>query len=81
MISSSVPRPSNNHPFGIRPATPDDIAKVRDLLVSTWHSTYDSLLDVEQVTDTTDRWHALDVLAEQAASPVRPSLWPVETPR
>ncbi len=55
--------------FVIRPATSDDIGKVRNLLVATWHDTYDSLLGVERVTETTNRWHALDVLTTQAARP------------
>ena len=53
----------------IRPAMPDDIGQVRSLLVATWHDTYDGLLGVERVTDTTDQWHALDVLATQSARP------------
>jgi hypothetical protein len=53
----------------IQPATSDDIGKVRNLLVATWHDTYDSLLGVEQVTKTTNQWHALDVLATQATRP------------
>ena len=53
----------------IRPAMPDDIGEVRKLLVATWHDTYDSLLGVERVTETTNQWHALDVLATQAAHP------------
>lgn len=53
----------------IRPATSDDIGEVRNLLVATWHDTYDSLLGVERVTETTNRWHALEVLATQAARP------------
>ena len=59
----------NHRHIVIRPATPDDIGKVRSLLVATWHDTYDGLLGVERVTDTTDRWHALDVLATQSARP------------
>ncbi len=55
--------------FVIRPATPDDIGKVRSLLVATWHDTYDGLLGVERVTETTNRWHALEVLAMQSARP------------
>ena len=59
----------NHRHIVIRPATPDDIGKVRSLLVATWHDTYDGLLGVERVTDTTDRWHALDVLTMQSARP------------
>ena len=53
----------------IRPATSDDVGQVRNLLVATWHDTYDSLLGVERVTETTNQWHALDVLEAQAARP------------
>ena len=53
----------------IRPATSDDIGKVRNLLVATWHDTYDDLLGAERVTETTNQWHALDVLTTQAARP------------
>ena len=53
----------------IRPATSDDIGKVRNLLVATWHDMYDGLLGVERVTETTNQWHALDVLTTQAARP------------
>jgi len=59
----------NNHGFVIRPGTSNDIGEVRNLLVSTWHDTYDSLLGVERVTKTTNEWHALDVLATQAVRP------------
>ena len=64
-------RSSNNTDLHImiRPATLDDIGQVRNLLVATWHDTYDSLLGVERVTETTNQWHALDVLAAQAARP------------
>ena len=58
-----------DHHIMIRPATPDDISKVRNLLVATWHDTYDSLLGFERVTEMTNEWHALDVLATQAARP------------
>ena len=58
-----------DHHIMIRPATSEDIGQVRNLLVATWHDTYDSLLGVERVTETTSQWHALDVLAAQAARP------------
>jgi ribosomal protein S18 acetylase RimI-like enzyme len=53
----------------IRPATLDDIGRVRNLLVATWHDTYDGLLGVDRVTETTNQWHAVDVLTTQAACP------------
>jgi ribosomal protein S18 acetylase RimI-like enzyme len=49
----------------IRPATHDDLGAVRRLLVETWHDTFDPLLGRERVTEITDRWHAVDVLARQ----------------
>ena len=50
---------------------------VRDLLVETWHDTYDAIYGVERVTEITNEWHALDALW-RAASSVRltPSSWP-----
>ena len=60
---------TNNYYFVIRPATSNDIGKVRNLLVATWHDTYDSLLGVERVTTTTNEWHAMSVLAAQAVRP------------
>ena len=59
----------NKRQFVIRLATPDDIGKVRSLLVATWHDTYDGLLGADRVTGTTDQWHALDVLTTQSARP------------
>jgi ribosomal protein S18 acetylase RimI-like enzyme len=51
--------------FVIRPAAPGDLPAIRDLLVGTWHATYDRLLGREKVTEVTDRWHSLSNLAEQ----------------
>jgi GNAT superfamily N-acetyltransferase len=47
----------------IRPARADDLSAVRDLLVETWHDTYDAIYGVEQVTAITADWHALPNLA------------------
>jgi ribosomal protein S18 acetylase RimI-like enzyme len=58
-----------NTSIKIRPATLDDISNVRNLLVASWHDTYDSLLGVERVTEMTNQWHAMDVLAAQAVRP------------
>ncbi len=54
----------------IRLAEPGDVAAIRDLLVRTWHDTYDALLGAERVKDITDRWHSLDSLTRQLASPL-----------
>src|SRR3954453_17756390 len=47
----------------ILPAGAADLPEVRDLLVETWHATYDSILGPEQVTAITDDWHSLPALA------------------
>ncbi len=52
-------------PAVIREAVAADAAAVRDLLVKTWHDTYDELMGTEKVTEITSRWHAKDVLCAQ----------------
>jgi ribosomal protein S18 acetylase RimI-like enzyme len=49
----------------IRPALEADLAATRDLLVATWHATYDAIYGAEKVADITGRWHSEDVLAAQ----------------
>lgn len=41
----------------IRNAIEADVPAIRDLLVTTWHATYDHLFGVQEVTDITSRWH------------------------
>jgi ribosomal protein S18 acetylase RimI-like enzyme len=53
----------------IRPASPDDLPAVRELLVETWHDTYDPLLGAAKVTEITDDWHSLANLERQLAVP------------
>ena len=53
----------------IRPARSDDLADVRDLLVETWHDTYDALLGAETVTRITDEWHSVESLLRQLDLP------------
>ena len=48
--------------FLVRPARREELSSVRDLLVETWHDTYDAIYGVERVTATTNEWHALDRL-------------------
>jgi ribosomal protein S18 acetylase RimI-like enzyme len=55
--------------FTIRPATVDDVPAIRNVLVTTWHATYDHIDGVEAVTRTTDVWHALHVLENQVNQP------------
>ena len=47
----------------IRPARREDLASIRDLLIETWHDTYDAIYGRERVTAITEEWHALDRLA------------------
>lgn len=49
----------------IRAAEANDLPSVRDVLVRTWHATYDSILGPSVVTDVTERWHAPEVLQRQ----------------
>jgi GNAT superfamily N-acetyltransferase len=49
--------------FLIRPARHEELAFVRDLLVETWHDTYNAIYGVERVSEITNEWHALDRLA------------------
>jgi GNAT superfamily N-acetyltransferase len=54
----------------IRLANEADIPSVRDLLVRSWHDTYDAIYGVEKVTDITDRWHSADNLTRQLRIPL-----------
>lgn len=51
--------------FAIRSATTADLPAVRDLLVATWHHTYDAVYGAEEVTAITDRWHSIEALEQQ----------------
>ena len=53
----------------IRDVQPADIAAVRDVLVATWHTTYDALLGSEKVTEITNSWHSLENLTRQIGVP------------
>jgi ribosomal protein S18 acetylase RimI-like enzyme len=49
----------------IRDVEPADVAAVRDVLVTTWHATYDPIFGAEKVTEITDNWHSLANLTRQ----------------
>src|SRR5262245_3694452 len=53
----------------IRSATKDDLDAVRDMLVATWHATYDEVYGAERVNAITGRYHSLDALRKQLAKP------------
>jgi hypothetical protein len=47
----------------IRKACAADLSAVRELLIETWHATYDAIHGAEEVTEITNRWHAIEILA------------------
>lgn len=47
----------------IRKATTADLPAIRQLLVETWHATYDNIYGAKRVTEITDDWHSLSNLA------------------
>lgn len=53
----------------VRSATKDDLSAVHDLLVETWHATYDDVYGAEKVNEITARYHSLDALKKQLARP------------
>jgi len=53
----------------IRPATAADLERVREILVETWHDTYDALIGHQRVTEITAQWHAPELLAKQLQTP------------
>lgn len=53
----------------IRPATAVDIQQVRQILVETWHDTYDAIIGHDRVAEITGQWHAPELLAKQLQSP------------
>ena len=53
----------------IRVATTEDVDAIREVLVTTWHATYDAFMGAEAVTRITDSWHAIDRLRAQCIAP------------
>ncbi len=53
----------------VRSATKEDLDAVRDLLVETWHATYDDIYGVEKVNSITGQWHSIDALKRNLAKP------------
>lgn len=53
----------------IRPAGREDLGAVRDLLVETWHDTYDRLIGAKKVAEITDSWHSIEALGRQLDIP------------
>jgi GNAT superfamily N-acetyltransferase len=57
-------------PAAIRLCAGSDISAVRDLLVRTWHNTYDGIYGADRVTEITDKWHSVQNLSRQVRQPL-----------
>jgi ribosomal protein S18 acetylase RimI-like enzyme len=53
----------------VRTAGERDLPAVRDLLVETWHATYDGIYGRERVTEITGEWHSTPALKARLARP------------
>lgn len=53
----------------VRTAGERDLKAVRELLVETWHDTYDAIYGQRRVTEITDDWHSLDALKSRLTRP------------
>jgi len=53
----------------IRTAGERDLAVIRELLVETWHATYDAIYGVERVSEITDDWHSIPELRRRLEQP------------
>jgi len=53
----------------VRTAGSRDVAAIRELLVETWHATYDAIYGPDRVTAITDKWHATEVLRRRLEEP------------
>jgi ribosomal protein S18 acetylase RimI-like enzyme len=53
----------------VRTASERDLKAVRDLLVETWHATYDGIYGVDRVTAITDDWHSIASLKRRLGQP------------
>lgn len=53
----------------IRTAGARDLEAIRELLVETWHDTYDAIYGRERVTEITDDWHSIAALKARVDKP------------
>jgi len=53
----------------VRTASERDLKVVRELLVETWHDTYDAIYGAARVTEITDDWHSLASLKSRLTRP------------
>ena len=62
----------------IRKAEAADLEALRDLLIETWHATYDPIYGAARVDEITGRWHSVEALALSLARPATIDLVSVE---
>ncbi len=53
----------------VRSATEADLQAVHELLVETWHATYDAIYGAERVAAITDDWHSIASLKARLIRP------------
>ena len=53
----------------IRTAGKFDLEKIRQLLISTWHDTYDSIYGAEAVNEINENWHSRSALEDRLIKP------------
>lgn len=53
----------------VRTATRKDLPAIRDILVETWHATYDDLYGIGRVNEICEEWHSLAALEENFERP------------
>ncbi len=53
----------------IRSVDRGDLEAIRDLLVKTWHSTYDSIYGQDRVTAINEDWHSVKALQKRLTKP------------
>lgn len=53
----------------IRTASERDLEAVQQLLVETWHHTYDHIYGVDRVVEITSEWHSVPVLRKRLSQP------------
>lgn len=53
----------------IRTVDRDDLENIRDLLVKTWHATYDDIYGKDRVNAINEDWHSLKALQKRMTKP------------
>ena len=53
----------------VRTASRNDLPAIRNILVETWHATYDDIYGVARVNEICENWHSLEALEENFQRP------------